>query len=387
MRVVVRIPHVVWRGGRPRFSPGPRLRALGFRGEDLRTPAGAWLDIRAAEDWAREKLAEIEARKADPGARRKRPAGPRAITIEDLFEDLWKLKRLRDAGESGALSRTTARDYRGKARALKFFDPELWTAPAAAVNRSIALGLHERLWEAKGLAMANGVIAVLRLAYASAIDRRPEAGLVNPCLALRLPSPSPRVRVATPAEIAALMAAASEREPAIADAILFALLTGQRQGDVLAARELDLAEGRVRVQQGKTGARVGMKILAALAGRLAAAKARRLALGRLPTTFVVDPSGKRYPLDAFRHRFAEVRALAAEQAPSVADFRFMDLRDTAITWLANSGATIPEIAAVSGHSPNTVAAILKHYLEPNSSQADAALDKLQAWMEKQGVKL
>jgi integrase len=65
----------------------------------------------------------------------------------------------------------------------------------------------------------------------------------------------------------------------------------------------------------------------------------------------------------------------------------MDLRDTAITWLANSGAAIPEIAAVSGHSPNTVHAILKHYLEANEAQADAAMDKLEAWMKAQGVKL
>ena len=36
--VSVRIRNIVWRGGRPRFEPGPSLRALGFAGEDLKHP-------------------------------------------------------------------------------------------------------------------------------------------------------------------------------------------------------------------------------------------------------------------------------------------------------------------------------------------------------------
>lgn len=394
MRIVVKIPHVVWRDGRPRFVPGPALRALGYKGEDLKDAAGRWLDIRATETWAKARLAEIEAARSSPATRGRgtgRKAGgggPRAITVEDLFEDLWKLKKFRGEDAPGALASSTVRDYRVKAHAIEAFDAELWTSPAAALNRAIVLGLHERLWEEKGLAMANGVVAVLRLAYSTAIDRRPECGLINPCLRLRLPAPRPRVRVATPEEIAALMKAADSAEPAIGDAIVFALLTGQRQGDVLAARELDLEQGRVRLTQAKTGTRVGMRILAALKVRLEAAKARRKAAHRLPGTYVVDPrTGRQYGPDVFRHRFAEVREEAAKTCPSLADFWFMDLRDTAITWMANGGAAVPEIAAVSGHSLATVTSILKHYLESNAEQADSALGKLEAWMEGQGVKL
>ena len=389
MRAIVKIPHVVWRDGRPRFSPGPLLRQLGYKGEDLKDGAGRWLDLRATEDWAKKRVGEIEARRRDPKGKRPRaPAGPRATTIEDLFEDLWKAKRVRDPGADGALGEATVRDYRMKARSLHTFDAELYQSPAAAITRGIVLGLHERLWEDKGLAMANGVIAVLRLAYSHALDRRPELNLINPCLRLRLPTPRPRVRVATPAEIAALMKAADEVEPAIGDAILLALLTGQRQGDVLALPERVLAEGRLRLEQQKTGVRVGMKIMQALKPRLEAARARRIAHNRLPTTFVVDPgTGRRYVPDTFRHRFAAIRETAAGEEPSVEDFWFMDLRDTAITWLANAGATVPEIAAVSGHSLNTINSILKHYLEANEAQADAALDKLQVWLTSKGVEL
>ena len=259
MRAIVRIPHVVWRDGRPRFSPGPALRALGFRGEDLKDAAGQWLDLRATEDWARRKLAEVAARKANPTARRPRERGPKAVTLEDLFEDLWRLRKFRDAGQSGAMSAASVRDYKVKANGLQKFDPELYTSPAAAISRSVALGLHERLWEAKGLSMANGVVAVLRLAYSNAIDRRPEAGLTNPFLRLRLPSPKPRVRVATPAEVEALLRTSDAREPAIGDAILLALLTGQRQGDLLKITERQIEQGRVALEQGKTGARVELQ--------------------------------------------------------------------------------------------------------------------------------
>lgn len=387
MRIVVKIPNVVWRDGRPRFSPGPRLRALGFKGQDLKTGAGEWFDLPATQKWVAGKLQEIEAHRQ--GAPRPRAQNaPKHTTVEDIFEDLWKLPKFRNAGLDGAMAEASVRDYKNKASALQNFDPEIWVSAAAAVSRSVALGLFDRLWEAKGLAMAHGVLAVLRLAYSNAIDRRPEANLTNPCLRLRLPSPKPRIRVASPAEIEALLQAADEIEPAIGDAIMLALLTGQRQADVLGVPERQIEQGRVALAQGKTGARVAMKALAALRGRLTAEKARRTAAGRLPQTFVWDPTtGRRYQPDTFRHRFAQVRARAAEIAPSVEDFYFMDLRDTAITWLANAGATVPEIAALSGHSLGTVHNILKHYLDANEAQANAGLDKLQIWIDEQGVKL
>jgi integrase len=387
MRVTVRIPYISWRNGRPRFSPGPRLRELGLKGQDLKDAKGAWLDLHATEAWTKAKLAEIADRKAHPTVRRPRQTGPKVTTVEDLFEDLWKLRKFK-IGEDGALSANSIRDYKIKAKALSLFDPEVWTNPAAAVTRHVAFGLHERLWETKGLSMANGVIAVLRLAYSHTIDRRPAANLTNPCLRLRLPSPKPRVRVATPQEIEALLRSADALEPAIGDAILLALLTGQRQGDLLKVRQGQLEAGRIAIEQGKTGARVGMKILNAMQSRLTAAKARRAAAPRVPLSFIWDPrTGGPYVTDTFRHRFAEVRAAACETEPSLEDFWFMDLRDTAITWLANAGATVPEIAAVSGHSIETVHSILKHYLEANESQANNALDKLQVWIDEQGVKL
>lgn len=68
-----------------------------------------------------------------------------------------------------------------------------------------------------------------------------------------------------------------------------------------------------------------------------------------------------------------------EPTPALAGFRDQDLRDTAVTWLALAGATIPEIAAVTGHSLESVTSVLKHYLARHPELADHAIAKLVTW--------
>src|SRR4051812_26287538 len=59
-REKVSIPHIAWRNNRPRFSPGPKLRALGIKGEDLRHgPKGPWFTEAEAREWIIIKHAEI----------------------------------------------------------------------------------------------------------------------------------------------------------------------------------------------------------------------------------------------------------------------------------------------------------------------------------------
>lgn len=45
-------PYVVWRDGRPRFSPGPELRAAGHKGKDLRHDAGQWFTFAECVAWS-----------------------------------------------------------------------------------------------------------------------------------------------------------------------------------------------------------------------------------------------------------------------------------------------------------------------------------------------
>ena len=64
---------------------------------------------------------------------------------------------------------------------------------------------------------------------------------------------------------------------------------------------------------------------------------------------------------------------------SLEGFRDQDLRDTAVTWLALAGATLPEIASVTGHSLQSIHDVLKHYLARHPEMAEHAIAKLVEW--------
>ena len=62
-----------------------------------------------------------------------------------------------------------------------------------------------------------------------------------------------------------------------------------------------------------------------------------------------------------------------------ANLHFHDLRGTAVTRLALAGASVPEIAAITGHSLQNVEKILKaHYLGGRNELAEQAILKLDA---------
>ena len=63
----------------------------------------------------------------------------------------------------------------------------------------------------------------------------------------------------------------------------------------------------------------------------------------------------------------------------ISDLTFHDLRGTAAVSLAIAGASVPQIAAVTGHSPKDVEAILDaHHLGRAIQLAEAAMLKLEA---------
>ena len=76
-----------------------------------------------------------------------------------------------------------------------------------------------------------------------------------------------------------------------------------------------------------------------------------------------------------------------EDCPSLAEKRYQDLRDTAVTRLALAGCSMAEIAAITGHSIPSITQIIKHYLVLQPEMADAAIAKLSAWLEAQHIAL
>lgn len=410
----IRISHVVWRDGRPRFSPGPRLRALGFKGEDLRHgPRGPWFTPAEALAWAQAREAEIAARVAavDAAARagKRKPPLPRqatgrgggALTVGELFEKWFVSPRMRGETETAgrrrqrAASPRTRADYRKKADALAAFDPVIYASPADALAKRHVYDLYERLWSAKGLHMARGMIAVLSAAIGWGIRRGALKRETNPCAALGMETPEPRLRALTPQEVRHMIAAADAiGRPEIGDSVALGVWTGQRQTDRRALIDVGLVDGRRIFRQSKTGALVAIPEAPELTARLAAARQRRKGWKVRPLELVCNESARApFGVDHYRHCYAAVRAAAVAGVkdaagqwrvapmPSLADGRDQDLRDTAVTWLARAGCTIPEIGAITGHSHETIHAILRHYLVEHPELAENAMQKLLAWYD------
>lgn len=123
--------------------------------------------------------------------------------------------------------------------------------------------------------------------------------------------------------------------------VLFALTTGMRRGELLGLRWQDIdLERRVAVLHNtKNGDRRSVPIVPEVAELLREhGKVRRLGNDLI---FASDNPSEVWNFD--KHWYA------ALEAAKIKDFRFHDLRHTAASYLAMSGATIPEIAAVLGH--------------------------------------
>jgi integrase len=149
-------------------------------------------------------------------------------------------------------------------------------------------------------------------------------------------------------------------------ALMLALWTGQRQGDLLRLTWAAYDGETIRLIQSKTGARVTIPVGEPLKLVLDATK-------RQSPTILVNLDGHPWTPDGFRASWGK----ACKKA-GIEDVTFHDLRGTAVTRLALAGATEAEIATLTGHSLRDVRTILdSHYLKRDSALAESAIRKLE----------
>jgi integrase len=212
----------------------------------------------------------------------------------------------------------------------------------------------------------------------------------SPARMLRFERPQPRARKASDAELEALITTADAlaittndpRWSAMATAIIAAVWTAQRQGDLLTCdltrqlKQHPISQSwHLHFIQNKTGAKVGIPLMPALAARLDGRTTGPLiSVGNVGTT-------GHWNKHTFRHMFADLRTKAGVQ-----DLEFRDLRDTAITRLYEAGATAEQIASWSGHTLASVVAILKHYIDHQQAVADDVGDMLALYAAKRGIR-
>ncbi|UPK31073.1 tyrosine-type recombinase/integrase [Bradyrhizobium sp. 195] len=272
------------------------------------------------------------------------------------------ITQYKGAPEFNKIAASTRRDY---LRYIKLIEDEFGDLPIAALADRRIRG-DFKSWRDKYAntpRKADLAWTVLARILSFAKDR----GIIttNPCeRGGRLYVADRKDKIWTEQDIAAVLAVASSE---IQLALILALWSGQRQGDMLRLPWSAYESPYIRLRQSKGGRRVAMPAGGPLRALLDTTERR----GPLILT---NTLGRPWTSDGFRTSWAK----ACERA-GISGLTFHDLRGTAVVRLAIAGASVPQIAPVTGHSLKDVEAILDaHYLGRDIQLAEAAVLKLEA---------
>jgi integrase len=261
----------------------------------------------------------------------------------------------------GLATRTRA-DYvkHIKAIEIKFGDFPL-SALSDRRTRGVFMAWRDKL-ALSSRRQADYAWVVLALTLSWALNR----GLIaaNPCeKGGRLYRGSRADKIWTDADEAAFLERAPEH---LHLALMLALWTGQRQGDLLRLPWSAYDGLRIRLRQSKGGVQVVVPVGKPL-------KAMLDATTKHSTMILTNSDGAPWTEDGFRASWGK----ACKRA-GVSGVTFHDLRGTAVTRLALVGCSEAEIATVTGHSLRSVRAILDtHYLHRDPALAESAIRKLE----------
>ena len=284
-------------------------------------------------------------------------------TISDLVRRFEASPVFEDMAE------TTRKEYQRKFKAIE----RKWgTAPIAAFNdkefRKDALDWRDEVAK-RARREADNLLSALARLGAWAFDR----GEVD----RNVLDDFPRVyhsnradKLWLPGHVEAFMRIAS---PEMKIALMLAMHTGQRQGDLRRLTWSGYDGERITLRQSKGKKLVSIKCTTALRTMLDA-----LAENKKGVVILTTPSGR-----AWSKRYFSDHWHAASVAAGIKELHFHDLRGTAITMLAEAGCTVPEIAAITGHSLKHVTHVLETYLSRTRQLADAAIIKLEKRLQNQ----
>ncbi len=179
-----------------------------------------------------------------------------------------------------------------------------------------------------------------------------------------------REKIWGPAEIARMRETAPAR---LMDALLLALWTGQRQGDLLRLTWANYDGTYIRLRQSKSGKNVTVqasKELKAVLDRLRA-KVKETDVAQM--AILTNSRNQPWTGDGFRTSWAK----ATEKA-KVTGLTFHDLRGTFVTNARRAGSSVEDIAQITGHTIKDVRSILEqHYLADDPKASAGVILKME----------
>jgi integrase len=268
----------------------------------------------------------------------------------------WVIQRYRESDEYRELSAGTIKYYIRFLREIEALGPAL---PFASFTRRAVVDFVEtypkRHQRRQAAAVLKNLFGIAR--YYGIVVSDEASGL-------RLKTNRPRDRIWTDEEIARWLDAAAGEDPHMSTGFLLLQYTAQRPSDVLKMTWPQYSGSAIRLRQQKTGTLLDVPVHPVLREHLHG-------LGRPSTSLtIVTYRGRPVKYLRFNERFRRI----AERAQIDAQAR--DLRRTAMVRMAEAGATVPQIASVSGHSIEATQRILETYLPRNRDLAEIAITRL-----------
>lgn len=182
----------------------------------------------------------------------------------------------------------------------------------------------------------------------------------------RLKEPKGRVRFLDEQERTSLLTACREtNHPFLYAVVLLALSTGARKMEILNLRwkDVDLNKGTAILHETKNGERRALPLSGPALDELRALSKVR----RIDTTLIFPGRNPKTPFE-IRKPWIEVL-----QKAGIQDFRFHDLRHSAASYLAMSGATLAEIAEILGHK---TLQMVKRYAHLSEQHTAGVVEKM-----------
>lgn len=400
-----KIPHLVpfkRKDGTLRYywQPSKTLRLAGETPKRLS-------DIKAeAQRQAVTENERVEKRRAAGELTAPEPKSRRPLTLKGSVGEMVAAYRKSDEFKSKPLS--TRRSYEDGMTEL-----EDWARdePKRAITPFLAQGFYKML-ASYTLEEDGETVTMHRPAYAASacrvarlifnFDRRNDATVTsaddafrNPFARMKLPGrkkhEDPRSLLWSKECVDAYVAAAAKVTdkdgnprplPSIGTAIAINYWIGQRKGDVIRIPMNVLNKDGLVIRQNKTGALVDLPVkivpdlVRAIAAELERWHARFDNASPQPMQLLVsERTDRAYNEDHFSKMFDQVRDVVAKEHPEFAAKTFMHLRHTAVVAMADNDVDILAISAVTGHEPETVTQIIKHYAVRTRKQAGLAFRK------------
>lgn len=269
----------------------------------------------------------------------------------------------------------TKRSARSQRAQLAWWRDELGDLTLADLTPALVADCRDRLARGetpsgKHATPATQVRYLAALSHAVSVAVREWGWLDdNPVRKVRRPQePRGRVRFLSEEERTALLAACKrDRNPLLYPLVVLALGTGARLGELLSLRwtDIDSARGVACLARTKNGEPRSVF----LTGH-ALAVFQELAALRRRDTDLVFPSAEGKTPACLRKSWERAVAHAG-----IRNFRFHDLRHTSASYLAMTGATPMDIAAVLGHKTLAMVKRYAHLSESHVSQVVARMNE------------